>query len=152
MTSAAIVTPTRRRVGIHNSYLSFGSFFLGAVGIGFFVTRWNSPSGWLGLALGILCVWLFIIELRGVTVDSGMLSFPQRPLRWLPVFSIWRQQVATIELQEMTVLPRWCGLQVVLVEGAFGAQRLLFKSRTARMKFFEAVKAQVPGIRIYRAY
>jgi hypothetical protein len=56
------------------------------------------------------------------------------------------------ELQEMTVLPRWCGLQVVLVEGAFGAERLLFQSRSVRMKFFEAVKAQVPGIRIYRTY
>jgi hypothetical protein len=152
MTSAAIVAPTRRRVGIRNSYLSIGLFFLGTVGIGFFVTRWNSPSGWLGLAFGILCVWLFIMELRGVTVDRGMLSFPRRPFRWLPVFSIWRQQLATIELQEMTVLPRWCGLQVVLVEGAFGAERLLFQSRSLRMKFFEAVKAQVPGIRIYRTY
>jgi hypothetical protein len=151
MTSAAIVTPTRRRVGIRNSYLSIGSLFLGAVGLGYFVTRWNSPSGWFGLALGILCVWLFTIELRGVTVDGGMLSFPRRPLRWLPVVSIWWQQVATIDLQEMTVLPRWCGLQVVLIEGAFGAERLLFQSRSVRMKFFEAVKAQAPSIRIYRA-
>ena len=151
MTSAAIATPTRRRVGIRNSYLSIGSLFLGAVGLGNFVTRWNSPSGWLGLALGAFCVWLFIIELRGVTVDRGMLSFPRRPLRWLPIFSIWRQQIATIELHEMTVLPRWYGLQVVLVEGAFGAERLLFQSRSVRMKFFEAVKAQAPGIRIYRA-
>jgi hypothetical protein len=56
------------------------------------------------------------------------------------------------QLEEMTVLRPWCGLQVVLLEGGFGAERLLFHSRKARMKFFEAMKAELPGIRIYRGH
>jgi hypothetical protein len=51
----------------------------------------------------------------------------------------------------MTSLRPWMGLEVILLEGRFGADRVLFQSRNARLKFFEAVKAKAPEVRIYRA-
>jgi len=51
----------------------------------------------------------------------------------------------------MTVLRPWLSLEIVLLEGRFGAERLLFHSRNARLKFFDAVKTKSPGIKIYRA-
>ena len=83
-------------------------------------------------------------------VRADTVSFQRRPFRWLPIFSVWRRRVLLRDLDEMTVLRPWCGLQVVLLEGGFGAERLLFHSRKARMKFFEAVMTKLPDIRIYR--
>jgi hypothetical protein len=56
------------------------------------------------------------------------------------------------DLEEMTVLRPWCGLQVVLLECPFGAERALFHSRKARMKFFDTVKSGLRDVRIYRSY
>jgi hypothetical protein len=83
---------------------------------------------------------------------SGQTRCPSRagPFDGFQSFSIWRRRVPLRDLDEMTVLRPCCGLQVVLLDGRFGSERLLFHSRNARMKFFEAVKAKLPDIRIYR--
>jgi hypothetical protein len=150
MTSAAITSSARKRVSVRNRYVLLASLLAAGLALGYFVLRSKAPPGWLALALGLFCVWLFLLELRGVVVRADTLSFPRRPIRWLPIFSIWRRRVPLRDLDEMTVLRPWCGLQVVLLDGRFGSERLLFHSRNARMKFFEAVKAKLPDIRIYR--
>jgi hypothetical protein len=53
-------------------------------------------------------------------------------------------------LEEMTVLRPWLGLEVVLLEGQFSAERLLFHSRASRLEFFAAVTVRLPE-RIYRS-
>jgi len=151
MTSAAIATPERKRVSVRNRYVLLGSLLLGGLGLAYFVLRSKAPPGWLALALGLFCVWLFLLELRGVVAAADTVSFPRRPLRWLPIFSLWRRRVPLRDLEEITVLRPWCGLQLVLLDGRFGTEHLLFHSRKARMKFFEAVKAMLPDIRIYRS-
>jgi hypothetical protein len=55
------------------------------------------------------------------------------------------------DLEEMTSLRPWLNFEVVLLEGRFEAGRLLFHSRSARLRFFEAVKERAPAVRIYRA-
>jgi hypothetical protein len=150
MTSAAIATSAGKHVSVRNRYVLFASLLVAGIGLGYFVLRSKAPPGWLALALGLFCVWLFLLELRGVVVRADTVSFPRRPFRWLPILSVWRRRVPLRDLDEMTVLRPWCGLQVVLLEGRFGTERLMFHSRTARMKFFEAVKAKLPDIRIYR--
>jgi hypothetical protein len=76
-----------------------------------------------------ICLRLFALELRGVVLEKGILSFPQRPLKWLPVFSFRQRRVSSADLEEVTVLRAWCGLQVVLLEGPLGAERVLFHWR-----------------------
>jgi hypothetical protein len=149
-TSAAVATAARNRLSVRNPYVLVGSLFAGSLGLGYFVLG-SPPLGWFALALGLFCVWLFVLELRGVAVNADVLSFPSRPLRWLPIFSVWRRRVPMRDLEEMTVLRPWCGLQVVLLDGRCGVERSLFHSRNSRLKFFDAVKAKLPGIRIYRA-
>ncbi len=150
MTSAAIATFAGKRVSVRNRYVLLASLLVAGLGLGYFVVRSKTPPGWLALALGLLCAWLFLLELWGVVVGADSVSFPCRPIRWLPIFSAWRRRVPLRDLDEVTVLRPWCGLQVVQLEGGFGTERLLFHSRTARMKFLDAVKAKLPGIRIYR--
>src|SRR5262249_23459055 len=116
-----------------------------------FGMSWKTPQGWVALAVGLFCAWLLFLELRGVAIANRSLSFPQRPLRPLLLLSLSRRQIPLPELEEMTVLRARCGFQVVLLEGGFGAERLLFHSRTARMKFLDAVKAELPRVRVYRA-
>jgi hypothetical protein len=151
MTSAAIATSDGKRVSVRNRYVLLALLLVAGLGLGYFVLRSKAPLGWLALALGMFCVWLFLLELKGVVVRADTVSFSRRPFRSLPIFSVWRCQVPLRHLEEMTVLRPWCGLQVVLLEGRFGTERLLFHSRKARMKFVEAVKARLPDIRIYRA-
>jgi hypothetical protein len=151
MTSAAIAPSAGKRVNVRNRYVLLASLLAAVLGLGYFVLRSKAPPGWLALALGLSCVWLFLLELRGVMVRADTVSSPRRPFRWLPILSVWRRRVPLQDLDEMTVLRPWCGLQVVLFEGRFGAERLLFHSRKARVKFVAAVKAKQPSIRIYRA-
>jgi len=151
MTSAAVATAARKRLSVRNPYVLAGSVLVGSLGLGYFVLGSTTPLGWFALALGLFCVWLFVLEVRGVVVNADALSFPSRPFRWLPIFSVWRRRVPMQDLEEMTVLSPWCGLQVVLLDGRCGVERLLFHSRNSRLKFFDAVKAKLPAIRIYRA-
>jgi hypothetical protein len=127
------------------------ALLVGCLAVVYFGMRWKTPPGWLALVVALFCVWFLILELRGVAIANRSLSFPQRPLRSLLLLSLWRRQIPLPQLEEMTVLRPWCGLQVVLLEGGFGVERLLFHSRTARMKFLEAVKAELPRVRVYRA-
>ena len=46
--------------------------------------------------------------------------------------------------------PGFMGLQMVLMEGSFGADLLTFSNRAARLKFFEVVKERAPRVKIYR--
>jgi hypothetical protein len=128
-----------------------GSILVACAALGYFALRFKTLPGLLALALCIFCVWHFVLEVRGVVVNANTLSFPRRPLAWLPVFSVWRRRVPLKDLDEMTVLRPWLSLEIVLLEGRFGAERLLFHSRNARLKFFDAVKTKSPGIKIYRA-
>jgi hypothetical protein len=148
--TSAVIASAGKRVSVRNRYVLLASLLVAGLGLGYFVLRSKAPPGWLALALGLFCVWLFLLELRGVVVRADTVSFPRRPFRWLPILSVWRSRIHLRDLDEMTVLRPWCGLQVVLLEGRFGNERLLFHSRKARMKFFEAVKAKLPDVRIYR--
>jgi hypothetical protein len=149
-TGAAVATGARKRLSVRNPYVLAGSLSVGSLGLGYFVLG-STPLGWFALALGLFCIWLFVLELRGVVVNADTLSFPSRPVRWLPIFAVGRRRVPMRDLEEMTVLRPWCGLQVVLLDGGCGVERLLFHSRNSRLKFFDAVKAKLPTIRIYRA-
>ena len=151
MTTAAAATSERKNVGIRNLYVLLGSISATCAGIAYFLLTPQTPPGWLALALSVLCVWIFLLELRGVSVKADTLSFAHRPLWWLPIVSVWRRQLALKDLEEMTSLRPWLNFEVVLLEGQFEASRLLFHSRNARLKFFEAVKERTPAVRIYRA-
>jgi hypothetical protein len=150
VTSAAIATSARKPVNVRNPYVLLAALLVAALGLGYFVLRSKAPPGWLALVLGLFSVWMVLLELRGVSVAADAVSFPRRPFRWLPILSVWRRRVPLRDLDEMTVLRPWCGLQVVLLEGRFGAERVLFHSRKARLAFFETVKANLPDVRIYR--
>ena len=151
MTTAAVAIPANKTVSIRNRYVLLGSISATCAGIAYFLLRPQTPPGWLALALSVLCVWIFLLELRGVSVKADTLSFAHRPLRWLPIVCVWRRQLALKDLEEMTSLRPWLNFEVVLLEGQFEAGRLLFHSRNARLKFFEAVKERAPAVRIYRA-
>jgi hypothetical protein len=151
LSTAAVAIPANRTVGIRNLYVLLGSISATCAGIAYFLLTPQTPPGWLALALSVLCVWIFLLELRGVSVKADTLSFAHRPLWWLPIVSVWRRQLALKDLEEMTSLRPWLNFEVVLLEGQFEASRLLFHSRNARLKFFEAVKKRAPAVRIYRA-
>jgi hypothetical protein len=150
--SVTLSRPNTRTLAVRNRYVLFGSFLVGVLALSFFALRWKTPAGWAAVALGLVCLWLFVLELRGLVLKEGLVSFPHRPVRWFPIFSFGQRSLSLRQLEEMTVLPTWWGLQVVLLEGPFGAERVLFHSRSARMKFFDAVKAETPDVRIYRSH
>jgi hypothetical protein len=152
MTAEETEAPTSKRVNIRNRYVLVGSILAACLGLGCFVLRSNAPPGWYGLALAfsVISMWVFFIELRGVAAVSGTLSFPRRPLRWFPIVPIWRSRVLLTELDEMTLLRPWLAFQVVRLDGQFGSERLLFDSRKARLRFFDAVMEQRPHVPIYR--
>jgi hypothetical protein len=151
MTDAAVATPAREKVSARNRNVLLGLLLPGCAGLAFFLLKSNAPPGWPALALCVFCAWHFLLELPGVVVTADTLSFPRRPLRWFPILSIWRRRIPLRELDEMTLLHSWWGLQVVRLVGQFGTAYLLFDSRKTRLKFFDAVKAGLPHIMIYRA-
>jgi hypothetical protein len=151
MTSAAVAAGARRGANFRNLYVLPAALLIGGAGVVYFGMRWKTTPGWAALVVGLFGMWILIHELRGVAIANRVLSFPHRPLRSLPLVSLSRRQVPLPQLEEMTVLRPWFGLQVVLLEGGFGAERLLFHSRNARMKFLEVVKAELPRVRVYRA-
>jgi hypothetical protein len=149
MTTEGNAAPTTQSVSIRNRYVLVGSILAAGAGLGYFVLKPNAPAGWLTIALSVACMWIFVLEFQGVVAAPGTLTFAHRP-RWLPIFPIWRSRILLDQLDEMTLLHRWCGFQVVRLVGQFGSERLLFDSRKARLIFFAAVKAQRPNIPIYR--
>src|SRR5271168_1958738 len=138
MTSAAIVTPATKNVVVRNLSVLFGLVLVGGAGLAYFILDAKALPGWraLALALCVLCAWFFLLELLGVVVTAETMSFPRRPLGWFPIVSIWRRRIRLGELDEMTLLRPWLGLQVVRLDGQFGKACLLFHSRSARLKFF----------------
>jgi hypothetical protein len=150
MTDAVIATPSRKSVSVRNRNILLGLLFAGCGGLAYFLLKSSARPGWPALALSILCAWLFLLELPGVFVTSDTLSFPRRPLRWFPIFSLWWRRIPLRELDEMTLLHPWWGLQVVRLVGHFGTAYLLFDTRKTRLKFFDAVKAVLPHVMIYR--
>jgi len=150
MTTAAVAIPANKTVSIRNRYVLLGSISATCAGIAYFLLRPQTPPGWLALALSVVCIWVFLLELRGVSVKGDTLSFAHRPLRWLPIICTWRRHLPLKDLEEITSLRPWLNFEVVLLEGQFEAGRLLFHSRNARLKFFETVKARAPAVRIYR--
>jgi hypothetical protein len=64
MTTAAAATSERKNVGIRNLYVLLGSILATCAGIAYFLLTPRTPSGWLALALSVLCVWIFLLELR----------------------------------------------------------------------------------------
>jgi len=148
VTTEANVTPGQR-VSIRNRHVLVGSISIACAGI--FARMADAPPGWLWLALtfSAVCVWIFVLELPGVAVAPTSLSFPRRH-SWFPIFPIWRRRLLLSQVDGMTLLPPWYGFQVVRLDGQFGSERLLFDTRKARLRWFDAVRGQRPHIAIYR--
>jgi hypothetical protein len=150
MTDAAVAIPVRGVVSARNRNVLLVLLLFGCAGLAYCLLKSNALPGWPAFALCAFCAWNFLLELPGVVVTADTLSFPRRPLHWFPIVSLWWRRIPLRELDEMTLLHPWWGLQVVRLVGQFGTAYLLFDTRKTRLKFFDAVKAILPHVMIYR--
>ena len=116
----------------------------------FAARRGASPVGLIALVVGVYCLWSAFAEFRGVYIGRSGFAWPAKRLRWFPLVLSGRRKLDLEDVSEMTVAPNWAGHHILIVEGGFGTDLLMFSSRESRMKFFEAVKERVPNVKIYR--
>ena len=140
------------RLVIRNRYV-LGVAVLGTFGgLGIYWMGTPLPWAWAGLVILSYSVWLLFLEWRGIIIHKQMLSFPNRPLPWLPIFALARVRLPLEGIEDIKYAGAWMGMEHVLLSHQSDRQQLLFHTRAARRLFFTSVKLNVPKIQIYRVY
>jgi hypothetical protein len=107
--------------------------------------------GMVGLGLAVVSFWIPIREIRGITINAQVVSFPRGRLASFPIFSLGgRLTSSPASLRELSVGPTWYGFQVVELQGDFGTQCLVFESRAQRLRFMSAVAEIRPNVPMFR--
>ena len=121
------------------------------IGVGIYLLWWPSLLALGGLVIFAYSAWLLFLEGRGIIIDEQMLSFPTRPLRWLPIFALTRGRVPVEQVSDLTNVGSWMGMERVLLNRQSDRQTLMFQDRNARRLFFQTMRRRVPAIEMYRA-
>jgi len=122
------------------------------IGLGIYSLWWPSLLALGGLVVVAYSAWLLFLEGRGIMVDEQTLSFPTRPLPWLPIFALTRGRVRVGNVADLTYVGSWMGMERVLLNRRSDHQTLLFQDRTTRRLFFETMRRRFPTIEIYRVH
>lgn len=139
-----------QRVRIRNWKL-VGIWLIGAtLGALAFQFQHRVPAGMYGPLLSIFCLSQMLFELLGVAIEKDVIGLPVRPMKLLPIVSVWRKSVAIVNIEGVTFAGSWLGIQVMVVESASAASIAAFQDRKARVKFIDGLKTRAPGLRIYR--
>jgi hypothetical protein len=112
-----------------------------------------APSLWValvGLVIFIYSAWLLLLEGRGIILDEQTLSFPTRPVPWLP--SLTRARFPVEKVTDLTLMGSWLGMELVLLNRRSDHQMLLFEDSNTRRLFFESMRRRLPTIEIYRVH
>src|SRR5262249_10743101 len=139
------------RAVFRNWYLLAAAVLGILIGVGIYWLWWPSLLALGGLVIFAYSAWLLFLEGRGIFVDEQTLSFPTRPLPWLPIFALTRGRVPVEQVTELTCGRTWMGMERVLLNRRSDRQTLMFQDRNARRLFFETMRQRVPTIEMYRA-
>ena len=123
---------------------------VGFVGLAVFVFRAPQNIGLLAAPVALFAFAQMYFELRGVRVGVQDCAWPTGRDRSFPYFSFGRRKVALESISEISVSRGQAGMEMILVEGDFGGDFVLFSSRAARVRFCDAIKQRAPRVRIYR--
>lgn len=150
--SAPTEPPRRSKTKRFWNWKLIGIEFLMAVaGVGAFFVLGGRPSRLTGLGLGILGVWLLTREIRGLAINSQMISLQTGRPRRLPILALGRRvRINPASLQELTVTKSWYSFQVVQIQGGFGSELLVFQSRGQRLRFMRIVEELCPDVEMFR--
>ncbi|MDR3423550.1 MAG: hypothetical protein P4M13_00515 [Alphaproteobacteria bacterium] len=101
--------------------------------------------------LGVYCIQAAFVLLTGVVLIEGEIRFPRIILANLPFFVSGRVRRAIGDLDAITYVGHFFGIEWVRLR--FGDCRYLvpFSSRERRLAFFRVVQAKKTGVRLYRA-
>jgi hypothetical protein len=105
-----------------------------------------------GLVIFAYSAWLLLLEGRGIIMDEQTLSFPTRPVRWLPIFALARTRLPLEKITDLTYMGSWMGIERVLLNHRTDRRTLLLEDRDARRLFFEAMRRRISAIEIYRVH
>jgi hypothetical protein len=103
-----------------------------------------------GLVIFIYSAWLLLLEGRGIIMDEQTLSFPTRPVPWLPILALTRARLPVEKVTDLTLMGSWLGMELVLLNRRSDHQMLLFEDSNTRRLFFESMRPRLPTIEIYR--
>jgi hypothetical protein len=106
--------------------------------------------GMAGVAIAILGLWLLSREVRGVAINSQIISLPSNRWRRFPILYSGRRRVHPGSLRELTVTRPWYSFQIVRAQGDFWAETLVFQTRRQRQRFMSVVEAICPNAGIFR--
>jgi len=122
------------------------------IGLGIYGVSSPSLLASAGLVIFAYSAWLLFLEGRGIIIDEQTLSFPIRPLAWLPIFALTRARLRlpVVQVSDLTYVGSWMGMERVLLNHQSDRQTLIFQDRDARRRFFEIMKRRLPMIDIYR--
>ena len=88
----------------------------------------------------------------GVELVDGEISFPRTIVRAFPFLVVGRRNRAVADLNEITYIGKSFGSEWVTLRFGEAQYPVPFASRKQRLAFFEAIQAQEPRVKIYRAY
>jgi hypothetical protein len=145
--------PVRRKTKRFWNWKLIGAeFILATAGVWGFVFLGPRMERLGALGVGILGLWLLSREIRGLAINDRVFAFPTGRLRWLPILSLGRRvRVNPASLRELTVVSPWFGFQVVVIQGGFGRELLVFQSRGQRLRFMSVVEKICPDVQMFRA-
>jgi hypothetical protein len=106
--------------------------------------------GMAGFVIAILGLWLLSCEVRGVAINTQMISLPSNRWRRFPILYSGRRRVDPGSLRELTVTRPFYSFQIVRIRGDFGAETLLFQTRRQRQRFMSIIEAICPNAGIFR--
>ena len=108
--------------------------------------------GWVGLVAGILLVWPLSREFIGLAITSRGVSLPCGRLARFPILALRRGlETGTAGPPNLMIMRPWYGFQVVVIEGWFGSELLVFQSRAQRRRFVSAFEEICPDVSITKA-
>jgi hypothetical protein len=139
-------------VVIRNRYLVPAALLGISGGLGMYWTLMPSLLALGGLVISAYGVRLLFLEGQGIIIEKRTLSFPTRPLPWLPIFALTRAQLPMEQISDLTYVGSWMGMDRVFLNHQSDRQTLLFHSREARRLFFGTMEREVPTIQIYRRH
>jgi hypothetical protein len=116
-----------------------------------FAARIGSPVVGIVTGIGgIGALWLFRLELSGISMDDKTLTMPTRRTRLMPVLSVRQRTVRLSEVRRLSMSARWLGFDVVKITGDFGWNLLIFASRGQRRRFTALMQTICPEVAVYR--
>jgi hypothetical protein len=64
------LTPTSKSVSIHTRFVPIGWLMPAFTGLGDFVMKPEALPGWMALALCVVAVWIYLVDLQGIVITS----------------------------------------------------------------------------------